>query len=194
MSTFPGKSAYGGQGGHVKPMDSSDAGDDDAGGEAGYVHMGRSKKEVANRMKPHAAREPDMDDTYGYGMNVSLDHDQIGKLGLSGGKMPKAGDTIHATVKMHVRSASSDMATGSKDGARHSLGATITHVKLHAPAAPKPQAILKRAGAERAPTPKNTTPGSIKVAAHVRRAPNKQFKPPRPPKVPVVAPAHAARR
>lgn len=193
MSTFPGKSAYGGQGGHVKPMDSSSS-DDDAGGEEGYVHMGRSKKEVNARMKPMATREPDMDDTYGYGMTMHLDHDQIGKLGLAGANMPKAGDTIHAMVKMHVRSASSDAVAGSKDGARHSLGATITHVKLHAPPAPKPQAILKRAGAQRAPTPKNTTPGNIKVAAHVRRAPNKQFKPPRPPKVPVVAPAHATRR
>ena len=126
---------------------------------SGLVHLGHTAAEQRARDTPRAVPSTS-EDSYPYGLGVSLENGSMQKLGIT--HPPAAGSTVHATVKMHVDSVSKS--TG-KSG--HAMGLTITHMKLHGAAAPK---VSGRVSRVRAPTAKVGAPKPIHVVAHVRRA------------------------
>ncbi len=130
------------------------------------VHLGRSP---AQAKANSTAAAPSAQPAYGYGLELNLDDDATNKLGMT--QPPPVGSTVHATVQMHVNSASSDPTVGGK--AKHRVGMTVTHMKIHgAPAGPA-------AKVARAPASPSTPRGKVAVASHVRRAPAKVVKGPR---------------
>jgi hypothetical protein len=63
---------------------------------------------------------------YGYGTSISLDHDQLKKLGIT--ELPEVGDEYSITASGKVTSASKN--SSEESGSRTSLSIQITHLKL----------------------------------------------------------------
>jgi hypothetical protein len=76
-----------------------------------------AKKENAVQYKPSP---------YGYGTSISLDHEQLKKLGIT--ELPEVGDEYQITATGKVTSAS--MNASESSGSRTSLSIQITHLKL----------------------------------------------------------------
>ncbi len=63
---------------------------------------------------------------YGYGTSITLDHEQLKKLGIT--ELPEVGDEYQLTATGKVSSAS--MNSSESSGSRTSLSIQITHLKL----------------------------------------------------------------
>lgn len=122
------------------------------------IHLARTPAQ-ANAANGMVA--PTEQSAYGYGLELSLGHEELSKLGMQA--PPPVGSKIRATVEMHVNSAANDPTVGGKPRNRATL--TVTHMKVHGERG-APAAVVKRAPGS-APPKK----GRIAVAAHVRRAP-----------------------
>lgn len=76
-----------------------------------------AKKDTVSNYKPSP---------YGYGTSISLDHEQLKKLGIT--ELPEVGDEYTITATGKVSSAS--MNSSELSGSRTSLSIQITHLKL----------------------------------------------------------------
>lgn len=87
--------------------------------------MKLTKAEKKNRNKPLEAAKASDGPEYPYGLSVELDHESMGKLGMS--KLPKIGSKIKFHAHAHVKSASQDDSTS---GSRKRVGLQITHMAI----------------------------------------------------------------
>jgi hypothetical protein len=83
------------------------------------VDLKRSKKERSKEMAP-ASSDPNR---YPYGTRISLDHDEMEKLGMN--KAPRVGDEVHVMAKGHVESASEH---DHGDGPRRHVSIQLKHM------------------------------------------------------------------
>lgn len=128
---------------------------------SGLVHLARTPAEVKKQNVPAApANDVSGQSAYPYGLELSLGPDETSKLGMT--SPPTVGSTVHATVQMHVGSASSEPTVGG--GAKHRISLTVTHMKIHPPGHGAPAKVSRVPSA----TPKPKA-GHVAVAAHVRR-------------------------
>jgi len=89
------------------------------------VNMARTKADVKNYDKPTVS-SPDHE-KYSYGTRISLDHNDLDKLGID--KLPKVGSAMHLKGKVRVHSASEEHSVGGKK--RRRLELQIEHMGLH---------------------------------------------------------------
>lgn len=83
----------------------------------GLVDMKRTKAEKKKREETY--KSPLGGDDYGYGTRVSLDHEDLEKLGIS--TLPKVGDKFHLHGHAHVTSVSENHEEGGKKRRRMEL-------------------------------------------------------------------------
>ena len=91
------------------------------------VSMAYSKKAMKEQQKNNTIPSSPPAQKYPYGLNIELDHDSLGRLGID--KLPKVGAKIKLHGKALIKSASESSDMGSK-APRRSVSLQLTHMKL----------------------------------------------------------------